>query len=250
MHMLAALGTALVSALVVAPPLLWGSKATAGPELNLAAMESIEAELAMKSEEPDKQPKKVTRTPDPVKDETIGGDANAKAQVCKTDADCEAPKVCRKDQCVRDKKANPEDEPIDLSKFQRYTEDDDAEVGDSKPVKLGSFDGSEFGWAPTSKGDPYYIELVKVLREHWEYPEISSDEGTPVGCLRLEPDGKISDTLFKEKSGNPELDDSVERAMSATVKIRNENPVEVPTHLLQEGVTTKWFCMRFKPKAS
>lgn len=249
LHMFAGIGTLLVSAALVVPPLLLGRRANAGPELNLAEMESIEAELAMKSEDAPRQPQKEKRAPDPVVDEQIGGDPNAKAQTCKVDADCGPGKVCRKSQCVKDKdKAHPDDPP-DLTQFH-HTTDDDAEVGDQTPVKLGSFDGSEYGWAPTTKGDPFYIDLIKDLRENWEYPEISSDEGEPAACLRIEPDGKISDTNFKEKSGNAELDDSVERAINALRKARNDHPVEVPTHLLQQGVTTKWLCIRFKPKAS
>jgi len=249
LHALAGLGTILVCAALAAPAVLLGRRAAAGPDINLAEMESIEAELAMKSEDAPKQPQKDRRAPDPKVDEAIGGDANAKAETCKTDADCAAGKVCKKSLCVKDKDKTHPDDPIDLTKYQHKT-DDDAEVGEPTPIKLGSFDGSEFGWAPTTKGDPFYIDMIKELRQNWEYPRISSDEGVPVGCLRLEANGKISDTLFKEKSGNAELDDSVERAMTAVRKNRNDNPIEVPTHLLQQGVTTKWLCIRFKPTAS
>lgn len=249
MHLFAGVGTILVCALVTAPAMLLGSKAVAGPDINLAEMESIEAELAMKSEEPEKQPQKEKRAPDPVVDETIGGDATAKAETCKTDADCAAGKVCKQALCVKKDKPNPDDPLPDLTKFE-HKPDDDLAVGEPTPVKLGSFDGSEFGWAPTTKGDPFYVALIRDLRANWEYPTLSSDEGVPVGCLRIELDGKISDTNFKEKSGNAELDDSVERAMAALSKLRNDNPIEVPTHLLSQGVTTKWLCIRFKPKAS
>src|SRR5262245_18363555 len=168
MHLIAGLGTVVLCAGLTAPViLLGGNRADAGPEINLAEMESIETELAMKSEEPEKQPQKEKRAPDPVVDEAIGGDANAKADTCKADTDCPPGKLCKKGMCVKDpNKAHPEDSRV-LSKYKHNT-DDDAESGDPTPVKLGSFDGDEFGWAPTTKGDPYYIELIKELREGWE----------------------------------------------------------------------------------
>jgi outer membrane biosynthesis protein TonB len=251
MHMFAGLGTIVLCAAVVVPPTLLGGSASAGPDIDLSQMESIEAELAMKSETAPRQPQKEKRAPDPIIEEKIGGDAQAKAETCKADADCTAGQICKNGQCVKDpkSKAKPEDDPIDLSKFKHNT-DDDAEVGEQKPVQLGSFDGSEYGWAPTNKGDPFYVDFIRDLRAVWEYPEIASDEGEPAGCFHLEPDGKISAIEFKTPSGNPELDDSVQRAMAAVQKQRNDNPVAVPTHLLQQGVTTRWLCIRFKPKAS
>jgi len=247
MHVLAAFGTILGVGVLVAPVALLGrgGNAVAGP--NLAEMESIEADLAMKSEDAPKQPQKPTRAPDPKVDEAVGGDPNAKAETCKSDADCTDGKVCRNGVCAKKDTKHPDDPP-DLSQFHHNT-DDDNEVGETKEYKPGAFDGDEFGWAPTTKGDKFYIDLIKDLREGWEYPTILSDEGVPVGCLHLSPDGKIADTLFKEKSGNSELDDSVERAMATLKKRRDQDPVEVPTHLLQEGVTEKWLCIRFKPKA-
>ena len=86
------------------------------------------------------------------------------------------------------------------------------------------------------------------LREGWEYPEILSDVGVPVACIRLAADGKILDTNFRERSNNAELDDSVERALAALKKKRGQEPVPVPTHLLKW--TTKWTCFRLKPSAA
>jgi hypothetical protein len=248
MHALAVFGTVLTVGALTAPIYYFGrgGSAIAGPRLS--EMEVIEADLAMKSEEAPKTPQKVTRAPDPKVDEAVGGDPNAKPDACKKDSDCGAGKQCRNELCVRKETKHPDDQPVDLSQFDHP--DDDADVGDTKVYKPGAFDGDEQGWAPATRGDKFYIELNKDLRANWEYPELLSDEGFPAGCIHITPDGKIPEVKMEEKSGNVELDDSVERALTALQKIRNQDPVEVPTHLLQEGVTEKWLCFRFKPKAS
>lgn len=246
MHVYAGLGTVIVSALIAAPAIWLTMPGDKGPEVNLADMEAIEAELAIKNEEAPKQPQKPTSQPEPIIDEKVGGDPNAKAPTCKQDSDCPPGQLCLKSACVPDPKSKrTADVTPDWERYKRST--DESEPGDTKQPQVGAFDGSEFGWADANKGDKYFIDLVKDLRENWEYPSISSDEGSPVGCFRIEASGKILDTLFKDKSGNPELDDSVERAMNALKKSRNENPVEVPTHLLK-AATTRWVCIRFKPK--
>jgi len=245
MHLIAVLGAIAVCAGLSVPVVWIGREASAGPDLNLADMESIEAELAMKSEEAPKQPQKPKSAPVPLEDEAVGGDAKAAPETCKTDAQCAQGKVCRESQCVRSK-PNATDVPPDLTKFKHRT-DDDEEPGNSTPIQLGAFDGDEFGWASGTKGDPFYIQLVKDLREGWEYPKILSDQGSAMGCFRIAPNGEISDTQVKEKSGNSELDDSVERAMISLKKRRSEHPIQVPTHLLNKG---DFLCLRFNPTPS
>ena len=61
MHMFAGLGTIVLCAAVVVPPTLLGGSASAGPDIDLSQMESIEAELAMKSETAPRQPQKEKR---------------------------------------------------------------------------------------------------------------------------------------------------------------------------------------------
>ena len=244
LHIFASIGTVIVSALIAGPALYLTTRATVAEPL--PEMESIEAELAIKNQEAPKQPQKEKSQPDPIVDEKVGGDPNAKAPTCKQDTDCPPGQICKKSACVPDPKSKQHAEATpDWERYKRTT--DENEPGETKKPQVGAFDGSEFGWADANKGDPYYINFNKDLREGWEYPQISSDEGMPVGCLRIEASGKIVDTQLKDKSGNPELDDSVERAMNILKKSRNENPVEVPTHLLK-GWTTRWVCFRFKPK--
>ncbi|MBP6633328.1 MAG: TonB C-terminal domain-containing protein [Kofleriaceae bacterium] len=247
MHTVALIGTMFVLAALAAPPLVFanddGGDRDAGP--NLDEMEAIEATLAYKKVTPPKLPQKDKQAPTPKVEEGVSTDANKVAQVCKTDGECGAGKVCRGGTCVRDPNAkiDPASKDIDLTKFMRPG-DPDSEVGTPTEPDVGQFDGSEHGFAEESKGDPYFQKLVGDLRAGWEYPEISKGEGVPVGCFHLTADGKVADTKFKEKSGNAELDDSVERAIAALAKARNQDPIPVPTHLLKTA-TTRWICFRF-----
>jgi hypothetical protein len=230
MHIIAAVGATVISAALVATPLVWAAKPPANDGPSLVDMEAIEASLAYKAAEPPKQPQKKFRAPDPVKDEGVSRDAAKKP-----DPKPEDPK----------KKSDPKDLQSEFEKLKNQRNQDDP-VG--KPSEeIGSFDGSKFGFAEESKGDPYFQKLVGDLLEGWEFPEILRNSGLPVGCLRLSAEGKIQDTFFKEKSDNLELNDSVERALSAVKKLRNERPEPVPTHLLKAAIT-QWVCFKFRAK--
>jgi TonB family protein len=69
--------------------------------------------------------------------------------------------------------------------------------------------------------------------------------GAAVGCFHIEPDGKIAGVKFEKPSGDETLDDSVQRALKATQKTRNDKPQPVPVEQL--GVIKKWVCFRFNP---
>lgn len=79
----------------------------------------------------------------------------------------------------------------------------------------------------------------------WEIPSIVKVNGAAVGCFHIEADGKIPAIKFDTPSGDETLDDSVQRAMKATQKARNDKPQPVPTEQL--GVIRKWVCFRFNP---
>jgi hypothetical protein len=202
----------------------WASNgAPEGPALE--DLEVIEASIAYKKAEPQKQPQKKRRA---AEDKKVEG-------------------VSRDETKVPEKKDEPKskiDDDDPLAKFRRDNQDEELEVG--KVVDdPGVFDpDAPIGWAEETKGDPYFRELIKQLRDGWEYPEILQAEGVPVGCMRLERDGRVSDTLFKQKSGNPDLDDSVERALKALEKLRKDDPPAVPEHLLKH--TTRWICFKFE----
>jgi hypothetical protein len=228
-HAFSASGTVVVS-LLVGLGVWWAGRGSAeAKEPDKDPFENydvIDASLAEKA--PDVvQPQKQFRQPDPVKPTLLSHDANAKPST------------------------KPEEKPVDpklniddvLAKHR--DDDDDLEVGQptTQPV-IGRFDGSEDGFGDETKGDPYLGALKSDLLRSWEYPEILSDVGTPVGCIHLEPDGTIPETVLREKSGNDELDDSVERAMAELKKKRDADPKPVPAHLIPK--TRKWICYRMR----
>jgi outer membrane biosynthesis protein TonB len=228
-------GFACVGTIVVAGALfgttLYLTEAAAGapPGPQLKEMVTIEASLARKSEKK-KQPQKELRAPEPPdKPEGVSHDENKKPL----------------DKPPEDKKhPKPDDKPIDISKFKHPT-DDDPQPGAKPTTDIGQFDGSEKGFAPINAGNPYWQNLVADFHQVWEIPTISKVNGAAVGCFHIEPDGKIAAIRFDSASGDDTLDDSVQRAMKATQKARNDKPLPVPTEQL--GVIKKWVCFRFNP---
>jgi hypothetical protein len=231
LHAWASTGLAIV-VVALAGGVYWVDQASAsadrGSGIDLDEMEAIEASIAYKKAEPQKQPQKKRRAPEPeVKPEGVSRDETK-------------PVEQKKDEPAK----KPEETQPDWKKFQRENTDEDLEVG--KPVDdPGVFDpNAPAGWAEETKGDPYFQKLIADLREGWNYPQILQAEGVPVGCMRLEKDGSVSETKFEKKSGNSELDDSVERALKALEKKRKDNPPPVPEKLLKH--TTRWICFKFE----
>lgn len=230
MHAYSGLGTAVVVG-VVAVVAYWADSAAADDEAPkrdpLANMEVIGASLAYKAPAEVVQPQKQFRQPDPVKPEGVSRDADAKP--------------------VDKPKDDPKDK-IDinavLDKNRSRDDDDDLPPGPATMPTVGAFDGSEDGWGDETRGDPYLGALKSELLRGWEFPEILSDVGTPVGCIHLEPDGTIPEVVLREQSGNSELDDSVERALRELQKRRDKEPKPVPAHLIPK--TRKWICYRMK----
>jgi hypothetical protein len=201
----------------------FGSDDDDGP--NLDDMEAIEASLAYKKAEPKKQPQKKKNAPQP--EEKIEGVSRD---------DQKDPVEPKKDE----PKKTPDEETDPLAKFRRDN-DDDLDTGKTKDEDVGQFDGSEFGFADVTKGDEYWQHLIADMR--WEYPELLAGEGVPVGCIHLELDGKVAEIKLHTKSGNDELDDSVERALKTLKKSRDDEPVAVPDRLQKQ--TRKWICFKF-----
>jgi len=226
MHVISAAITGVATAAVGALLLLWVDKAEAHRPI-LGDMEPIEASIAYKKT-PAKQPQKKMKAPDPVvKPEGVSHD--------------ETKKVEKKPDEPKPK--HKPDTPTDpFAKFHHPTDDDNEQVG--KPTTdPGQFNGDQYGWAPETKGHPFWQKLAQDIHQNWEIPQILNVKGTPVGCFHITPDGKIADTKFKEKANDDALDDSVQRALDAVKKLRNENPTPVPTELL--GAVTRWICFRF-----
>jgi len=228
LHGFALLGTIVLGGSLFGATLYLTGAAEASHEPLLKEMVTIEASLARKSVKK-QQPQKQLKAPEPtVKPEGVSHDENKK------------PLDKPKDE---NKPAKPDDKPIDISKF-RHASDDDPQSGGQPTTDIGQFDGSEKGFAAFNSGDPYWGNLKADCIAAWEIPQISKVSGTPVGCFHLTPEGKIADLKF-EPSGDPILDDSVQRATKAVQKARNDKPQPVPTGQL--AAIKHWVCLRFNP---
>jgi hypothetical protein len=227
MHTMAGFGALLLTAALCVPTvLLTDSRAQTGPALD--DMESIEASLAYKKPNAPKQPQKVKQAPNPeVKPEGVSRDENKKVDE-------------KKPEDKKDEKKKPDEKVDPLAKYRR-DQDPDTDVGKESEA-VGAFDGSQFGMGDVTKGDPYFQKLVADLE--WSAPELAkAGAESPVGCIQLTKEGKIPQTTFKVQ-GDGDLQPLAENAVKELKKKRNENPEEVPTHLLR-ALTTKWVCFKF-----
>ena len=228
LHGFALVGTTVLAGALFGGTLYLSEAAGATHQPQLKEMVTIEAQLARKSVKK-KQPQKELKAPEPPdKPEDVSRDEHKKPLDKKPDK----------------KHPKPDDPPLDISKFKHAT-DDDPQPGAQPTTDIGQFDGSEKGFAPLNAGNPYWQHLVADFHQVWEIPQISKVNGAAVGCFHIEPDGKITGTKFDAPSGDEILDDSVQRAMKATQKARNDKPQPVPTEQL--GVIKKWVCFRFNP---
>ena len=231
MHGLALISTFVLSGALFGGTLYMTEAAEAEHQPELKEMVTIEASLARKSEQK-KQPQKELKAPEPeVKPEGVSHDETKKPPEKPKE---EKPKP----------KPRPDDKPVDIHKF-KHASDDDPQPGAQPTTDIGQFDGSEKGFAPLNAGNPYWQNLAADIKQVWEIPQISKVNGTPLGCFHIEPDGKILDTKLDKPSGDETLDDSVQRALKATQKIRNDKPQPVPVEQLR--VIRIWVCFRFNP---
>jgi outer membrane biosynthesis protein TonB len=231
LHGVAFVGTFVLAGALLVMTLYLTEVSEAAPEPPLKEMVAIEASLARKAEKK-QQPQKEAKPPEPeVKPPGVSHDENKKPPEKKP----EEPKKPRK----------PPEKPVDPFSHFPHPTDDEPRPGAKPTTEIGQFDGSEKGFAPINAGNPYWQHLVADFHEVWEIPSISKVNGAAVGCFHIEPDGKIAATKFDTPSGDETLDDSVQRAMKATQKARNDKPQPVPTEQL--GVIKKWVCFRFNP---
>lgn len=216
----------LVAFLLVTNAKGCGNDAAADDKDPLDQLESIEASLAMRKA-PQKQPQKQFKPPDPEKKiEGVSKDPDKKPEA-KKDKD--------------DKK--PTDKPKDFKIPDRKPTDENAPTTDKPIVDAGDFNDSARGFADVTSGDPFFRELAADFHENWEFPGILAAQNSAAGCIHMLADGTIKKTQVKPRSGDPALDDSVERALKKVEKLRNEKPQPVPSHLLQQA-TTRWICFK------
>ena len=181
-----------------------------------ANMMVIDAALAEKSTAETKQPQRATRPPPPPeKPVGVSRDENA------------PPKPP-----PPDKPPPPPPPDVDIAKvLERNRADDDEELPVAKEARIdkGRIDGVEVGFGDKTYGNRYLGELKSRFMKVWAYPEILEDTGIPVACIRLDADGRVTETKLMTPSGNDPLDDSVERALTAFEELNNKEPKPLPT---------------------
>jgi hypothetical protein len=224
MHVMSVFGAIGLSAALLVPTFYF----TDPPVIEAAPLREqqvIEATIAYKKVE-QKQPQKNTAPPPVEKPEGVSRDENKKP--------VEKPK---------DEKPKPQAKPDDTNPFGKF-----ARPGDEGPATtptIGDFNGDERGFAPESRGDPFFGRLRRDM--NFEFPKIAKAGGTiPIGCIHLQADGRIKATSFDPPIGTKGDDDvqiAAEAAFAELKKIRARDPEPVPTHLL--SITSKWLCFKF-----
>jgi len=229
MHVVSGAVTLALAGVLFGGAVLFTKKAEAHKPI-IEDMDAIEATIAY-SRKPQKQPQKKMRAPDPAeKPHGVSHDDKAKP--------------------VEPKKEDPPKKdkvPDDPFAAAGHHDNPDDPVG--KPTTdPGVFNGNERGWASETKGHPYLQKFASDIHDAFTLPQISESNGSPVGCFHLTADGKIVDTKFEDNNGGADLDRAAQDAINAVQKLRNQNPVPVPTELL--GTINRWICFRFNPNAA
>jgi TonB-like protein len=230
MHTLALIGAVVLTSGLGGGLYVYSGEAKAEPARpQLEDMEAIEASIAtrkkpaklpqkkMQEAPPEQQPDKVSRTaeklPDPPKEKP------------------------------NDPKIDPNDP---LKNVRRREVDDNTPTG--KPTEdVGAFNDNDRGFADETKGHPFFQRVARDINDAWEFPKILSATNAAVGCLHITGDGKIAKTKL-DKSGDSQLDQSVEEALRKVETKRNNNPEPVPTDIVKLA-TTRWICFKFSPQS-
>lgn len=243
MHLFAGVGSVVGAALIVLPALLGGGP-TAAASVVPDDLVAISASLAFKSSS-NNQPQK-----NPVRQPPRGGATAATA----------TPTPPPNTEGIGTEKPLPPSTkstttpgtgsaaPASSEGPATMPGGDDGPATEPGAEPVGDFNGSEYGFDQFTSGDPFFQKLKGDLITGWEYPAILNDGGATTGCLHLNADGTIPEVVMKEPSGIAELDDSVERQLQRLAKLRNEDPIPVPSHLLA-AATTRWVCFKFNPKS-
>jgi hypothetical protein len=140
-------------------------------------------------------------------------------------------------------KVKPDEVDINsVLKKNRGQNPDLSSTGAEEIPKEGSAGGSEWGTEKDAHGSPYAGELKGRIHSAWELPSIEQGTGEVLGCVKLDKDGKIVDRFVKKKSGNANLDRSVELALKQAPDMKEP----VPDDMI-DLMTVKGICFRFKP---
>jgi len=260
MHVVAAIGAVVLTALLGVPAVLWASTTSSGISDDDDAKNKvvIEASLAARKT-PKKQPQKQFTAPtEPDKVAGISRDENkpVNPQCCVSEADCTKaslpfPTTCPDDGRCESNRCKPKktDTPDPKDKVAVVPPDRtgglDEPKGTPTDSTFGQFDGSKKGRAAVSSGDPWLRELANDFVTHVDFPSIE-EASAALGCLRIEKDGTITDTTLNPPTGtrsnNDGLNAKIETAFKKLTEDRKQKPQPVPTHLLEQ-VVTKWTCI-------
>lgn len=86
--------------------------------------------------------------------------------------------------------------------------------------RFGSPSGSPLGESSEGEGDSYLALVQQALHSNYRVPATLSEEERQrllaVVVLNIQPDGRISGFRFEKKSGRPEFDEALERAVRQT----------------------------------
>jgi hypothetical protein len=140
-------------------------------------------------------------------------------------------------------KVKPKPEEIDISKTlakNRAQDDDLSSTGVEEVPREGAADGSKWGTETDAKGHPYAAELKGRIYSAWSVPSLETGSGEAQGCVKLDESGKIVDRHVKKKSGNANLDRSVELALKQAPDMEEPVPED-----LRALITVKGICFRF-----
>ena len=223
-----ALHAFLITVVIVPPSCDDESLAAAGSSIGDEDMIIIEAAIAYKKQEVPKQPQK-QRSARRKKLSEITTSRDADRPV--------APEEEKKAPSWEDFRRDYDDE-----EDSDLPTDPDLEPGPATPREGGAFDGKEYGWADENKGHPYMQELVRQV--DFVVPTLEKGKGHAVACIRLDPNGTVTDTALRTPSGNTNIDRAAEETLTKLRKAR-EDPAKVepvPTDLVP--ITNKWLCFK------
>jgi hypothetical protein len=231
LHTLAAVGAFVLTAVLGGGLYTFSGEAKAAQADRplLEDMEAIEASIATRKK-PAKLPQKEAKPPP------------QEPQVDKVNREADKLPDPPKDKPPQDPKIDLNDP---LKNVKRRDVDTEGPTGQPNEA-AGAFNDNERGFADETKGHPYFQRVARDINDAWEFPKILSATNAAVGCLHITADGKIADTKL-EKSGDNQLDQSVELALKKVETKRNNNPEPVPTDIVKLA-TTRWICFKFNPQ--
>jgi outer membrane biosynthesis protein TonB len=140
-------------------------------------------------------------------------------------------------------KVRPDEVDINSVLEKHRVQDPDlSSTGADEIPKEGSASGSQWGTEKDAKGIPYAGELKGRIYSVWQLPSLETGTGEAEGCVKLDKKGKIVERHIRKKSGNANLDRSVELALKQAPDMEDPVPDEHLDLFTEQGI-----CFRFTP---